>query len=491
MLRIVARDSARARTMPRRSPFTSVTPALSIATSVPVPIAMPTSACASAGRVVDAVAGHRDDAALAPAAARPRRPSGRAAPRRCTSSMPSLRATASAVVRLSPVSMTMRMPSACSAAIASGVVALIGSATPSRPASRPSTATNITVCAVARAAPRRARPASPTSTPSSSMQRAVAERDARGRRPCPSTPLPVSDSKAPAAAERDAALVARPRRSPPRADARCRARGSPRGAAARSRSTPAGGDDRHQPRLAFGQRAGLVDDERVDLAQHLDRLGVPEQHAQRRALARRDHDRHRRRQPERARAGDDQHRDRVDQRVAPAAARARRAPRRRTSATAIGDDRRHEPRRDRVGELLDRRAAALRLGHHARRSARAACRAPTRSARITSVPVPLTVAPMTRSPALLLDRDRLAGDHRLVDGARALERRRRRPGPSRPGRTRRRSPTRTCVERDVFLVAVGAHAPRASSAPGRAARGSPRRSRCARAARAPGRAAPA
>src|ERR1043166_23990 len=35
--------------MPRRSPLTSVTSALSIATSVPVPIAMPTSAAAKAG----------------------------------------------------------------------------------------------------------------------------------------------------------------------------------------------------------------------------------------------------------------------------------------------------------------------------------------------------------------------------------------------------------------------------------------------------------
>ena len=50
--------------MPRRSPLTSVTPALSIATSVPVPIAMPTSRLGQRGRVVDAVAGHRDDAAL-------------------------------------------------------------------------------------------------------------------------------------------------------------------------------------------------------------------------------------------------------------------------------------------------------------------------------------------------------------------------------------------------------------------------------------------
>jgi len=49
MFRIVARLSRRARTMPRKSPLTSVTPALSIATSVPVPMAIPTWACANAG----------------------------------------------------------------------------------------------------------------------------------------------------------------------------------------------------------------------------------------------------------------------------------------------------------------------------------------------------------------------------------------------------------------------------------------------------------
>ena len=49
MLRIVIVESARAFAMPRRSPFTRVMPALSMATSVPVPIAMPTSARASAG----------------------------------------------------------------------------------------------------------------------------------------------------------------------------------------------------------------------------------------------------------------------------------------------------------------------------------------------------------------------------------------------------------------------------------------------------------
>ena len=50
--------------MPPRSPLTSAMPALCIATSVPVPMAMPISAAAKRGRVVRAVAGHRDDAAL-------------------------------------------------------------------------------------------------------------------------------------------------------------------------------------------------------------------------------------------------------------------------------------------------------------------------------------------------------------------------------------------------------------------------------------------
>ena len=58
-----------------------------------------------------------------------------------------------------------------------------------------------------------------------------------------------------------------------------------------------------------------------------------------------------------------------------------------------------------------------------------------------SAPVPLTVPPITRSPGVLLDRDRLAGDHRLVDRARPFERPRRRPGPSRPaGRAAGRRP---------------------------------------------------
>ena len=46
---------------------------------------------------------------------------------------------------------------------------------------------------------------------------------------------------------------------------------------------------------------------------------------------------------------------------------------------------------------------------------------PTRSARITNDPLVFMVAPITPSPARLLDRDRLAGEHRLVDRRRAVD----------------------------------------------------------------------
>ena len=49
MFLMVARLNFRAFTMPERSPFTRVTPALSMATSVPVPMAIPTWAWARRG----------------------------------------------------------------------------------------------------------------------------------------------------------------------------------------------------------------------------------------------------------------------------------------------------------------------------------------------------------------------------------------------------------------------------------------------------------
>ena len=151
MLLITAFDSLRARTMPWRSPPSRVTPALSIATSEPAPMATPTSAAARAG------------ASLTPSPAMATiRPSARSrsttAALSCgrtsawTSSMPSRRATASAVVRLSPVIITRRRPAAFRSRMAPAVVALTGSAMPRTPAAAPSTATKMAVAPSRRSA---------------------------------------------------------------------------------------------------------------------------------------------------------------------------------------------------------------------------------------------------------------------------------------------------------------------------------------------------
>src|SRR5688572_31616519 len=142
---IVARLRRLARTMPRRSPLTSVTAALSIATSVPLPIAMPTSAFASAG------------ASLIPSPAiattwpsRWRRSTTSAfcagSTSASTRSIPTILATASAVARRSPVTITTVMPSLRSDCTASRALGLIGSVTASNPADLPSIATKTTVC---------------------------------------------------------------------------------------------------------------------------------------------------------------------------------------------------------------------------------------------------------------------------------------------------------------------------------------------------------
>ena len=197
--------------------------------------------------------------------------------------MPRRRATACAVVRLSPVSMTMRMPSAASALSAAGVVALIGSAMAMTPASLPSTADEDRGGAVARAGARLRASSAAVSMPSSARNLALPSAtrlpstvpiDAlAGRRVEARAPAPASMLRSAAAATIAAASGCSLARS----------------TLAASRSTcvsskPGAGDDRHDLRLAFGQRAGLVDHQRVDLLHALERLGVLDQHA---GLARR------------------------------------------------------------------------------------------------------------------------------------------------------------------------------------------------------------
>ena len=287
------------------------------------------------------------------------------------------------------------MPSPCSAAIASGVDALIGSATPSSPAARPSTATNITVCPCARSSAAAAA-SSPTATPSAVQQRRVAERRPRARRPCRARPCRCR-SESPLPARPPARAPAR--RATIAAASGCSLRVS-RLAARRSTSSssnPGAATTRTSRGLPSVSVPVLSTTSVSTCSSSLERLGVLDQHARLRAAPGADHDRHRRRQAERARTGDDQHGDRVDERVRQARLGAEQPP------DDEGERRRRRSPPARSRPRPRRRAAGSARGCAApRRPCCTICASsvsrPTRSARMTKLPVPLTVPPVTRSP---------------------------------------------------------------------------------------------
>src|SRR5204863_3936771 len=73
------------------------------------------------------------------------------------------------------------------------------------------------------------------------------------------------------------------------------------------------GGHRHEPRFSLGERSRLVDDKRRHTFENLERLGVSQQYSELGAAAGADHDRHGRREAERAGTRDDQDGHRIDQ----------------------------------------------------------------------------------------------------------------------------------------------------------------------------------
>ena len=138
MLRSVARDSAIAAGTSARSLCMSTMSALSMAMSVPAPMAMPTSARASAGASLMP----SPTMATAPcrASSRTARSLSSGSTPAITSSTPTRRWMACAVRSLSPVSMTVETPIARSCAMAPALDGFTTSATATMPASAPSRA---------------------------------------------------------------------------------------------------------------------------------------------------------------------------------------------------------------------------------------------------------------------------------------------------------------------------------------------------------------
>ena len=264
------------------------------------------------------------------------------------------------------------MPSAASAFSASGVDALTGSAIANRPASLPSTAMIDRRWRRRRAAARprhRALPCRCRSTPGYFALPSATVLPST----LPIAPLPVGESKSSTLRKRELALL---RGAHDGVRQRMLAGALDAGGKAQDVALVKSGrrHDGDHLRLALGQRAGLVDHQRVDLLHALQRLGVLDQHAGLRAAADADHDRHRRRQSERAGTGDDQHADGGDEAEGQPRLRPEPAPRRRTPRSQPRSrPARTSPRPDRPA-AGSARASAARPRPSAR-SATAACRA--------------------------------------------------------------------------------------------------------------------
>ena len=178
--------------------------------------------------------------------------------------------------------------------------------------------------------------------------------------------------------------------------------------------------DRGHGGPAEGERPGLVEHDGVDPAGRLERLAAADEDPGLGALAGADHDRGRRREAHRARAGDDHDPDECREREREPRLRAEQRTRRRTSPTATHDDGRDEDLGDPVGEALDRRLRALRAldelddPGQGRVAADARRAHHERAGRVERRADDLVAG-------LLRGRDRLAGEHRLVDRARALD----------------------------------------------------------------------
>ena len=177
--------------------------------------------------------------------------------------------------------------------------------------------------------------------------------------------------------------------------------------------------DAGELRLALGQGSGLVDDEGVDRRHPLQRLGVADEEAGLRAAAGRDHDRDRCREAEGAGAGNDQHAHRRHQRIGEGRRRAGDEPDGEGNQSHH-DDGGHEYRRHPVGEALDRGARALRLGNHGDDAGEGGLGAGAVDLHVEAAGGVLRAAGDAVA-FVLLDRDRLAGDERLVDRASAVD----------------------------------------------------------------------
>ncbi len=176
-----------------------------------------------------------------------------------------------------------------------------------------------------------------------------------------------------------------------------------------------GGDHVGQRRSAGGQGPGLVDDQHVHLREPFQGFRVAHEHPGTGAPAGRHHDRHRRGQTERARAGDDEDADRRGSRKGQRRRRSEQQPRG-ARDRGDGDDHGHQPAGDPIRQRLDRRAAALGARDQVDDAGEQGVSTDPLGAHHEGAG-PVERAAGHRVVGRLLHRHRLAREHALVHGA--------------------------------------------------------------------------
>ena len=262
------------------------------------------------------------------------------------------------------------------------------------------------------AAPRRTLRRAPTPRPA----RAVPTTDHRAARPRP----PRRNCSGARSRRTRRRRAARRRRS--RAASGCSEPGSTAAARRKSPSsvTSAAGSTTDDHRSPLGQRAGLVEDHDRDVGRPLQRVAALDQDAQLGAAAGGHHDRGRHGEPHRARAGDDEHRDAGGEGPARRRRRRRTATRPRTSASAsaITTGTNTALMRSARCWIGARVACASRMS---RTICASTLEAPPSVVARHEHAGPVDGAADDRVAGALRDRQRLAGQHRLVDRRAALD----------------------------------------------------------------------
>ncbi len=181
---------------------------------------------------------------------------------------------------------------------------------------------------------------------------------------------------------------------------------------------------RHKPDgdehgLSLRERSRFIENDRVHLPQHFQGLSFFDQHTGRRTTPRAHHDRHRRRQAQRTRAGDDQHRHGIDQRIGQLRLRPPHDPGE-SGQHCGGHHQRHKVPGSGIRHALNRRPAPLRVADHLHDPREQ--RIPTDFLRLHQQTARAVHRPAgDRRADRFFHRHRFTGNHGLIDGGPAID----------------------------------------------------------------------